>query len=86
MSSETEEDVRRLCPKVRELTMVRCDLEEVRMTLPKNWKDNIDHNCKDIKGTVSYEHLQTPTNPYKPLRTPKIPYKLLKKPYILTNP
>lgn len=53
MSSETEEDVRRLCPNIKELTMVRCDLGEVNMSLPKNWKDNIDHNCKDIKGSVS---------------------------------
>ncbi|KOB77902.1 Transient receptor potential channel pyrexia [Operophtera brumata] len=52
MSSETEEDVKRLCPNIRELTMVRCDLGEVNMSLPKNWKDNIDHNCKDIKGSL----------------------------------
>ncbi|KAJ8710567.1 hypothetical protein PYW08_009082 [Mythimna loreyi] len=52
MSSETEEDVRKLCPHLKELTNVRCDLGEVDMTLPKPWKDNIDHNCRDIKGSM----------------------------------
>ncbi|KAJ8710338.1 hypothetical protein PYW07_009704 [Mythimna separata] len=52
MSSETEEDVRKLCPNIKELTNVRCDLGDVDMTLPKPWKDNIDHNCRDIKGSM----------------------------------
>nr|XP_021194828.2 transient receptor potential channel pyrexia isoform X1 [Helicoverpa armigera] len=52
MSSETEEDVRKLCPLIKELTNVRCDLGEVAMTLPKPWKDNIDHECRDIVGSM----------------------------------
>ncbi|XP_035452147.2 transient receptor potential channel pyrexia isoform X1 [Spodoptera frugiperda] len=52
MSSETEEDVRKLCPLIKEMTNVRCDLGEVDVTLPKPWKDNIDHNCRDIKGSM----------------------------------
>lgn len=52
MTSEAEEDVRKFCEKTRELANVRCELGEVKMLLPKNWKDNIDHDCKDITGTV----------------------------------
>lgn len=52
MSSETEEDVRKLCPLIKEMTDVRCDLGEVNALLPKTWKDNIDHDCKDIRGTI----------------------------------
>ena len=57
MSSETEEDVRKLCPLIKEMTNVRCDMGEVDMTLPKPWKDNIDHNCRDIKGSVSIKKI-----------------------------
>ncbi|KAG6453876.1 LOW QUALITY PROTEIN: transient receptor potential channel pyrexia [Manduca sexta] len=53
MSSETEDDVRKLCPYIREMTNVRCDLGEVNAALPKTWKDNIDHECRDIKGSLS---------------------------------
>lgn len=59
MSSETEEDVRRFCPNIRELTNVRCDLGVVNSMLPKNWKDNIDHECMDITGSVSWKYLTT---------------------------
>ncbi|XP_049879814.1 transient receptor potential channel pyrexia-like isoform X2 [Pectinophora gossypiella] len=52
MSSEAEEDVKKLCPKTRDLANLRCDLGEVKMLLPKNWRDNIDHNCRDITGTI----------------------------------
>lgn len=53
MSSGTEEDVKRLCQVVRQMVNVRCDLGEVQTLLPKTWKDNLDHECKDIDGTVS---------------------------------
>lgn len=52
MSSEAEEDVKKLCPKTRDLANIRCDVGEVKTMLPKTWKDNIDHNCKDITGSV----------------------------------
>ncbi|XP_075985526.1 transient receptor potential cation channel subfamily A member 1-like [Anticarsia gemmatalis] len=52
MTSETEEDVRKFCVLIRELTDVRCDLGEVEMDLPKHWRDNIDHDCRDIRGSM----------------------------------
>ncbi|XP_026728488.1 oxysterol-binding protein-related protein 1-like [Trichoplusia ni] len=52
MSSDTEEDVKKLCPTIRELTNVRCDLGEVNSQLPKPWSDNIDHDCRDITGLL----------------------------------
>ncbi|XP_053618072.1 transient receptor potential channel pyrexia-like isoform X2 [Plodia interpunctella] len=52
LSSDVEEDVRKLCEKTRTLANVRCDLGEVKAVLPSTWKDNIDHNCKDIKGCL----------------------------------
>lgn len=54
ISSEAEEDVRNCFTITRELTDVRCDLGEVNMEVPKTWWDNIDHDCKDIDGSVSY--------------------------------
>ncbi|XP_063628997.1 transient receptor potential cation channel subfamily A member 1-like isoform X1 [Cydia splendana] len=52
MSSGTEEDVKKLCQVTRQLVNVRCDLEEMHILVPKNWKDNIDHECKDIIGSL----------------------------------
>ncbi|XP_068624920.1 transient receptor potential channel pyrexia-like [Battus philenor] len=52
MSSDAEEDVRNMCEKVREMVNVRCDLGEIRTLLPKTWKDNIDHNCREIEGSL----------------------------------
>ncbi|XP_038218619.1 transient receptor potential channel pyrexia-like [Zerene cesonia] len=52
MSSEAEEDVKKTCQKTREMANVRCDLGEVTTVLPKNWKDNIDHNCLSVKGSI----------------------------------
>ncbi|XP_073962846.1 transient receptor potential cation channel subfamily A member 1-like isoform X2 [Choristoneura fumiferana] len=52
MSSGTEEDVKRLCQVVRQMVNVRCDLGEVQTLLPKTWKDNLDHECKDIDGSL----------------------------------
>lgn len=53
MSSEAEEDVRKISKLTKEMVNVRCDLGEIDTILPKTWKDNIDHNCMDIKGSVS---------------------------------
>ncbi|CAB3254545.1 unnamed protein product [Arctia plantaginis] len=52
ISSEAEEDVRNCFTITRALTDVRCDLGEVNTELPKTWWDNIDHDCKDIKGSM----------------------------------
>ncbi|CAK1543481.1 unnamed protein product [Leptosia nina] len=52
MSSEAEEDIKKLCPEVQAMVNVRCDMGEVRQTLPNIWKDNIDHNCLSIKGSL----------------------------------
>lgn len=54
MSSDAEEDVKKLCPETQAMANVRCDDRDVNRTLPKSWKDNIDHSCLDIKGTVRY--------------------------------
>ncbi|XP_060807292.1 transient receptor potential channel pyrexia isoform X2 [Amyelois transitella] len=51
-SSDVEADVRKLCEKTRTLANVRCDLGEVKPILPSTWKDNIDHNCRDIKCSL----------------------------------
>jgi hypothetical protein len=53
MSSEAEEDVKKLCEKTKKMVNVRCDLGEVKIILPSTWKDNIDHDCKSIEGSVS---------------------------------
>lgn len=53
MSSDAEEDIKRISAQTRALANVSCDLEEVKMVLPKDWKDNIDHGCKEISGSVS---------------------------------
>nr|QDR50968.1 TRPA5 [Heliconius melpomene] len=52
MSSEAEEDVRKISKLTKEMVNVRCDLGEIDTVLPKTWKDNIDHNCMDIKGSL----------------------------------
>ncbi|XP_014366738.2 transient receptor potential channel pyrexia [Papilio machaon] len=52
MSSDAEEDVKKMCPRTRDMVNVRCDVGDVRILLPKTWKDNIDHNCKNIEGTL----------------------------------
>ncbi|XP_041983044.1 transient receptor potential channel pyrexia-like [Aricia agestis] len=52
LSSEAEEEVKKLCPVTKELVNIRCNLGNVETILPKNWKDNIDHNCMAIKGTL----------------------------------
>ncbi|CAK1543482.1 unnamed protein product [Leptosia nina] len=52
MSSEAEEDVKKMCPVTKDMVNVRCDVEEVNTVLPKNWKDDIDHNCMGIKGSL----------------------------------
>lgn len=54
MSSDAEEEVKKMCQLTRDMVNVRCDLGFIKHLLPKTWKDNIDHNCKEIKGTVSY--------------------------------
>ncbi|XP_061380522.1 transient receptor potential channel pyrexia-like isoform X3 [Danaus plexippus] len=38
--------------KAQEIVNVRSDLGEIEVSLPKTWKDNIDHMCMDIKGTL----------------------------------
>lgn len=55
MSSEAEEDVKKISQQTKEMVNVRCDLGEVNITLPKEWRDNIDHNCMSIKGTVGFK-------------------------------
>ncbi|XP_045512963.1 ankyrin repeat and SOCS box protein 11-like [Pieris brassicae] len=52
MSSEAEEDVKRMCPITMKMVNVRCDVEEVNTVLPKSWMDDIDHNCMSIKGSL----------------------------------
>ncbi|KAM3955948.1 LOW QUALITY PROTEIN: transient receptor potential cation channel subfamily A member 1 [Aphomia sociella] len=52
MLSVVEDDVKKLCKKTKEMANVRCDLGEVKTLLPNTWKDNIDHNCTDIKGSL----------------------------------
>ncbi|XP_072948321.1 transient receptor potential cation channel subfamily A member 1-like [Epargyreus clarus] len=52
MSSDAEEDVKKMCSLTKQMVNVRCDIGEVNILLPKTWKDNIDHNCKDIKGSL----------------------------------
>ncbi|CAH2057024.1 unnamed protein product, partial [Iphiclides podalirius] len=52
MISDAEEEVKRICQVTREMVNVRCDLGLIRHLLPKTWKDNIDHNCRDIKGSL----------------------------------
>ncbi|CAH0403188.1 unnamed protein product [Chilo suppressalis] len=52
MSSEAEEDVKKLCEKTMAMANVRCDLGEVKTIIPSTWKDNIDHNCRSIEGSL----------------------------------
>ncbi|XP_045513492.1 transient receptor potential channel pyrexia-like [Pieris brassicae] len=52
MSSDVEEDVKKLCPEIQAMVDVRCDDSNVSRTLPSSWKDNIDHSCLQIKGTL----------------------------------
>nr|XP_026490186.1 transient receptor potential channel pyrexia-like isoform X1 [Vanessa tameamea] len=52
MSSEAEEEVKKISKLTKEMVNMRCDLGDVDIILPKAWKDNIDHNCMDIKGTL----------------------------------
>ncbi|XP_063833659.1 transient receptor potential channel pyrexia-like isoform X1 [Ostrinia nubilalis] len=52
MSSDMEEEVKKLSEKTRSLANVRCDLGVVKTLLPSTWKDNIDHDCKNIDGTL----------------------------------
>ncbi|GBP65215.1 Uveal autoantigen with coiled-coil domains and ankyrin repeats [Eumeta japonica] len=52
MSSDAEEDVRKMCARTSLLANMPCQLGEVKIALPKEWKDNLDHNCLDIKGSV----------------------------------
>ncbi|CAH2097462.1 unnamed protein product [Euphydryas editha] len=52
MSSEAEEDVKKISQQTKEMVNVMCDLGEVNIILPKSWRDNIDHNCMSIKGTL----------------------------------
>ncbi|KAJ2941369.1 hypothetical protein O0L34_g3572 [Tuta absoluta] len=52
MSPDAEEDVKKMNTKTKDLANLRSDTGEVRMLLPKNWKDNIDHNCTDITGSI----------------------------------
>ncbi|VVC91355.1 unnamed protein product [Leptidea sinapis] len=51
MSSEAEEDVKKLCQVTKAMANVRCGVGEINMSLPTTWKDNIDHNCVNIKGS-----------------------------------
>lgn len=51
ISSGTEEDLRNLCDRTKILANTSCNLEEVKTQLPKDWKDNIDHDCREIKGS-----------------------------------
>ncbi|CAG5022591.1 unnamed protein product, partial [Parnassius apollo] len=52
MSSDAEEDVKKISQLTKVMANVRSDLGEIRMPLPKNWIDNIDHDCRDIKCTL----------------------------------
>ncbi|CAK1590891.1 unnamed protein product [Parnassius mnemosyne] len=52
MSSDAEEDVKKICQLTKAMANVRCDLGEIRMHLPKTWKDNIDHDCREIKSAL----------------------------------
>lgn len=56
MSSEAEEDVKKISLLTREMVNVRCnELVDTLTHLPKAWSDNIDHDCVDIEGTVSHK-------------------------------
>ncbi|CAH2245402.1 jg12914 [Pararge aegeria aegeria] len=52
MSSEAEEDVKKISPLTKEMVNVRCNVVGVETHLPKSWSDNIDHDCMDIEGTL----------------------------------
>ncbi|XP_026750378.2 transient receptor potential channel pyrexia-like isoform X2 [Galleria mellonella] len=52
MFSKVEDDVKKLCEKTKTMANVRVVIEEDKAPLPNHWKDNIDHNCKDIKGSL----------------------------------
>ncbi|XP_059055688.1 transient receptor potential channel pyrexia-like isoform X2 [Achroia grisella] len=52
MLSKVEDDVKKLCEKTKALANVRCGIGEEQPVLANQWKDNIDHNCKGIKGSL----------------------------------
>ncbi|KAG7300671.1 hypothetical protein JYU34_014995 [Plutella xylostella] len=52
MSSETEEDVVRYCVNTRRLANLACRPAEPGAPLPKEWRDNIDHHCMNIQGSL----------------------------------
>ncbi|CAG5020767.1 unnamed protein product [Parnassius apollo] len=52
MLADAEEDLKKICQLTKAMANVRCDLGEIIMPLPKTWKDNIDHDCREIKCTL----------------------------------
>ncbi|XP_045762667.1 transient receptor potential channel pyrexia-like isoform X1 [Maniola jurtina] len=52
MSSDAEEDVKKISQLSKEMVNVRCNVIGVETFLPKAWSDNIDHDCMDIEGTL----------------------------------
>lgn len=60
MSSETEEDVVRYCVNTRRLANLACRPAEPGAPLPKEWRDNIDHHCMNIQGSVRIFSPQLP--------------------------
>lgn len=49
MSSEAEKDVKTI---TKNMVDVRCGVEEVHVMVPKDWRDDIDHDCLSIKDRV----------------------------------
>ena len=55
LSPETVEEVKRHSSPVHNLTNVPCRLN-VESTLPSEWSDGMEHNCRNIKEYVGGFH------------------------------
>ncbi|KAJ8710571.1 hypothetical protein PYW08_009086 [Mythimna loreyi] len=51
LSPETLEEVKRLSSPVNKLTNIPCSLN-VEATLPDEWSDGMEHNCRNVKETL----------------------------------
>lgn len=53
LSPETVEEVTRHSLPVNKMTNVPCRLNIESTTLPSEWSDGMEHNCRNIKDVVS---------------------------------